>query len=58
MMVQAAVVSQMVAADFGDVLIALSLTFYLRGHRTGVRRTELVLDRLILFVVTRGILAS
>ncbi|KAF8521406.1 hypothetical protein BU17DRAFT_87961 [Hysterangium stoloniferum] len=55
---KAAVITQMIAADLGDLIISLSLSYYLRKHRTGIRKTELMLDRIIMFVVTRGFLTS
>ncbi|KAF8507785.1 hypothetical protein JB92DRAFT_2957604 [Gautieria morchelliformis] len=52
------IIAQMLSADLGDLIISLSLCYYLNASRSGVQSTEMLIDRLIVFVVTRGILAS
>ena len=47
----------MLSADLGDLIISLSLCYYLHTSHSGFRSTDLLIDRLIMFVVTRGILA-
>ena len=55
---QVAIVAQILSADLGDIIISVSLCYYLHSNRTGSQRTERLIDRLIMFFVTRGILAS
>ena len=55
---QVTIVAQSLSADLGDVIISVSLCYYLHSNRTGIQRTERLIDRLIMFIVTRGILAS
>jgi len=53
---KAVVISQMLSADLGDAIISIALCHYLHTSRSGIRKTELLIDRLVLFTVTRGVL--
>jgi len=53
-----AVIAQMLSADVGDIIISISLCYYLHTSRSGIRKTDLLIDRLVMFIVTRGILTS
>jgi len=48
----------MLSADLGDIIISISLCYYLHTNRSGIRKTDLLIDRLLTFTVTRGFLTS
>ncbi|KAM5536908.1 hypothetical protein V8D89_009455 [Ganoderma adspersum] len=41
-----------------DLLIAMSLSYYLRSKRTGFKRTDSIINRLIIYAVNRGALTA
>ncbi|PIL35021.1 hypothetical protein GSI_02808 [Ganoderma sinense ZZ0214-1] len=41
-----------------DVLIAVTLSYYLRSKRTGFKRTDSIINRLIIYAVNRGALTA
>ncbi|KAF9071853.1 hypothetical protein BDP27DRAFT_461824 [Rhodocollybia butyracea] len=45
-------------AAAADLLIAGSLTFYLRQGRTGVRKTDSVINKLMMYAINTGLLTS
>ncbi|KAF9232206.1 hypothetical protein BU15DRAFT_81497 [Melanogaster broomeanus] len=45
-------------AAFADTLIALTLCYYLRKHRSGMKRTEHIINRLLFYIINTGVLTS
>ncbi|PCH40781.1 hypothetical protein WOLCODRAFT_143220 [Wolfiporia cocos MD-104 SS10] len=51
-------VLQILAATVTDLYITISLTLILRGHRTGFRNTEAMINKLTVYIINRGILTT
>ncbi|KAG6810801.1 hypothetical protein H0H92_010279 [Tricholoma furcatifolium] len=49
---------QLVGSVICDLLISATLVFYLNKNRNGVRRTDNIIDRLILYSINVGLLTS
>ncbi|KAJ6604986.1 hypothetical protein B0H10DRAFT_2077583 [Mycena sp. CBHHK59/15] len=49
---------ELAATTLCDIVISISLWFYLHKGRTGFARTEKIIDRLILYMVNLGLLTS
>jgi len=45
-------------AALADVSITISLCWYLHSRRTGIKRTEKLLDRLIILAINRGLITA
>ncbi|KIJ15773.1 hypothetical protein PAXINDRAFT_114156 [Paxillus involutus ATCC 200175] len=45
-------------AAFADTLIAITLCYWLRKQRSGMKRTEHVINRLLLYTINTGVLTS
>ncbi|EIN09721.1 hypothetical protein PUNSTDRAFT_44016 [Punctularia strigosozonata HHB-11173 SS5] len=48
----------MAVAAADDIIIALAMTYYLSTRRTGIRRTNTLVNRIITYVITTGALTS
>jgi len=49
---------QTVAASVADIYITVSLTFILRGERTGFKHTETLIRKLTAYAINRGVLTT
>lgn len=52
------VVSWLACTAFSDIVIAVSLVWFLRTHKTGFRKSDVIVDRIIRITVQTGLLTS
>ncbi|KAI6042834.1 hypothetical protein EDC04DRAFT_888534 [Pisolithus marmoratus] len=55
---QGFIVSALFVSICADTIIAISMSYYLRGSRTGFRETSRLIDRMVLYVLATGVITS